>query len=77
MKIKAPELLSVQQAATALKISPQRVRVLLNRYRLEGYRQHISDKKFVWGVSPELKVWPAKNGRPRKRRKGEGVLHAA
>lgn len=76
MKTKTPELLSVQQAATALNVSPQRVRFLLNRYRLEGYRHHISDKKFVWGVSPELKVWPAKNGRPRKRRKGEGVLHA-
>lgn len=77
MKTQAPELLTVRQAATALKLSPQRVRVLLNRCRLEGYRRHISDKKFVWGVLPELKVWPAKNGRPRKRRKGEGVLYAA
>lgn len=77
MKTKAPELITVQQAATALNISPQRVRVLLNRYRLEGYRHHLSAKKYVWAVSPELKVWPAKNGRPRKRRKGEGVLHAA
>lgn len=75
MKTKAPELITVQQAATALKISPQRVRVLLNRYRLEGYRKYLSAKKYVWGVSPELKVWPAKNGRPAKRRKG--VSHAA
>ena len=76
MKTKAPELITVQQAATALKISPQRVRVLLNCHRLEGYRQHLSPKKHVWAVSPELKVWPAKNGRPRKRWKGEGVIHA-
>lgn len=75
MRNQEPQLLTVQQAATALNLSPQRVRVLLNRYRLEGYRRHISPKKYIWGVSPELKVWPAKNGRPAKRRKG--VRHAA
>lgn len=77
MKTIEREFLTVQQAATALKLSPQRVRVLLNQRQLEGFRLPISGKKYVWSILPELKVWPGKNGRPRKRRKLEGVSHAA
>jgi DeoR/GlpR family transcriptional regulator of sugar metabolism len=62
--------LTVQQAAERLGVSPQRVRVLLSKRRLQGC---LLPRGFggIWFVRESLKRLPGKPGRPKKRVRGK------
>ena len=63
---------SVQQAAKSLKLSQQRVRVLLARGYLPGFRLPVGGRE-VWHVHPSLRRRPAKAGRPVKKARRQAV----
>ena len=64
-----PQFFSVVQAATALAMSPQRVRVLLANGRLQGYQVTTTGGRVVWRVHLSLHRRPGKPGRPRSKRR--------
>jgi hypothetical protein len=64
---RADEFLTVDEAAHALKISSQRVRVLLAKGHLQGCLLPVGDRE-IWHVHASLTRRPAKAGRPKKRR---------
>lgn len=65
--------LTVAEAAKVLKVSPQRVRYLLARGRLPGFRR-LCGLREVWAVEQALRCRPAKPGRPKlKRRKAAAM----
>ena len=55
---------SVLEAARLLKLSPQRVRVLLAKGRLDGYRTITEGGRLIWRVHLGLYRRPGKSGRP-------------
>lgn len=61
--------LTVEQAAQRLKLSPQRVRVLLAKGRLQGYQDVSVGGRVTWCVHVGLKRRPGEAGRPRKKRR--------
>lgn len=62
------DFLTVDEAAWRLGLSPQRVRVLLARGKLEGFRLR-RGARAVWAVHQSLTCRPGVAGRPRKRRR--------
>lgn len=66
-------MLTVEQAAQRLSISPQRVRILLRKGRLSGYLLVTERGCAVWRVYASLIRKPAVLGRPKgsTRRKGK------
>lgn len=61
--------LTVAEAAQRLKLTPQRVRVLLARGRLQGYQDVSPGGRVTWRIHLALKRRPGEAGRPRKRRR--------
>jgi excisionase family DNA binding protein len=61
--------LTVEQAAQALKVSPQRVRVLLAKGRLQGYQDVSPGGRVTWCVHLSLHRRPGVAGRPRTKRR--------
>jgi hypothetical protein len=61
---------TVAQAAKTLKLSPQRVRVLLAKGHLQGYQAVSPGGRVTWRVHLSLYRRPAKPGRPRTTRRG-------
>ena len=59
-----PQYHSVLEAARMLKLSVQRVRVLLAKGRLQGYRTISSGGRVIWRVHLGLYRRPGKAGRP-------------
>ena len=59
---------TVVQAAKQLKLSPQRVRVLLRNGRLQGYQAVSPGGRVVWRIHLSLRRTPGKHGRPRTKR---------
>ena len=55
---------TVVEAARILKLSPQRVRVLLAKGRLDGYRTITAGGRLIWRVHLGLYRRPGKAGRP-------------
>ena len=62
------DFLTVEEAARRLGLSPQRVRVLLARKRLQGFLLRRGARE-VWAVHQSLYCRPGVAGRPRKRRR--------
>jgi hypothetical protein len=58
-------MITVEQAAQRLKLSPQRVRVLLRRGYLPGYRAVTESGFTVWRVYASLTRKAAAPGRPK------------
>lgn len=73
------DFLTVEQAAQRLGLSPQRVRLLLARRKLEGFLLRQGARQ-VWCIYPGLNRRPGVAGRPKaKRRKaaaGDGGSEA-
>jgi hypothetical protein len=67
-----PGFITVKRAAELLLMSPQRVRVLLAKRRLQGFLMRQGDRD-VWCVHRELNRRPAKPGRPRKKTRRQAV----
>lgn len=65
---------TVAQAAQLLKLSPQRVRVLLKKGRLLGYQAVSPGGRVVWRIHLSLRRTPGKPGRPRTRRASKNVF---
>jgi excisionase family DNA binding protein len=61
--------LTVEQAAHRLKVSPQRVRVLLAKGRLQGYQDVSPGGRVVWRVHFSLHRRPGVAGRPKTKRR--------
>jgi len=66
--------LTVEQAAQRLKVSPQRVRVLLAKGRLQGYQDVSAGGRVTWCVHLALKRRPGVAGRPRKKRRNAAAM---
>lgn len=62
------DFLTVEEAARCLGLSPQRVRVLLARGKLEGFRLRQGVRQ-VWCICPALHRRAGVAGRPGKRRR--------
>lgn len=62
------DFLTVDEAARCLDLSPQRVRLLLARGKLEGFRLRQGVRQ-VWCICPALQRRAGVAGRPRKRRR--------
>ena len=58
----------VAQAARILKLSPQRVRTLLRKGRLQGYQLITPGGRMTWRVHLALKRQLGKPGRPSTKR---------
>ena len=65
---------TVAQAAQLLKLSPQRVRVLLRNGRLQGYQAISPGGRMVWRIHLSLHRRPGKPGRPRTKRALKNVF---
>lgn len=65
---------TVAQAAQLLKLSPQRVRVLLVKGRLLGYQAVSPGGRVVWRIHLSLRRTPGKPGRPRAKRALKNVF---
>ncbi len=63
------KFLTVEQAAQMLKLSPQRIWVLLAKGRLQGYQHLTTGGRKAWRVHFTLKRSHGVAGRPRKKRR--------
>lgn len=66
--ITGPMYYTVAEAAGLLRLSPQRVRVLLAKGRLQGYQVISAGGRVIWRVHLGLCRRPAKPGRPPAKR---------
>ena len=71
------EFFTVADAAQVLHLSPQRVRQLLAKGRLQGYQTVSPAGRVVWRVHLSLHRRPGKPGRPRSTPAGVGAQRHA
>lgn len=67
------EFFTAVEAARILKLTPQRVRVLLAKGRLQGYQAVSAGGRVTWRVHLSLHRRPAKPGRPRTPLRGKAA----
>ncbi len=69
------EFIDVAKAAKLLRLSPQRVRVLLAKGRLQGVCLASAGGRAIWRVHASLIRRPAKPGRPATKRRTAAAVN--